>query len=221
MKPIFFAAIVTWIFYAFTACTKLVTPPVPTNTVVVTATSTSTAVNTTPETCRSGQWCYDHLVIPRITQALKDADVTTICKTHGVDKTKLWTAIERGISLAESDWKPETTYEEDFIDEATGKLSVSTGLFQLSYGDRNNYRGTECDLISKTNLVDPSVNVKCAMAIQNKLLAGDKREVRAVLGRYWSVMRPTVYSKKLQKTIPNQRHQVFLAEFYKNAPECK
>ena len=221
MKHFIWFGFAIWFFATFTACTKTETVAPAPETKTVVSTATQTVVNPDPTSCRSGVWCYDYLVRPRITKALLEADVSPICKTHSVDKNQIWLAVERGISLAESDWKYETTYEEDFIDEATGKLSISTGLFQLSYGDRNNYRNTECDLITKDNLKDPVVNVKCAMAIQNKLLTTDKRDVLSVVGRYWSVMRPTVYIKKLKKTIPNARHQVFLAEFHKNAPGCK
>lgn len=96
-----------------------------------------------------------------------------------------WLSYLRGIVKAESNWNPNAMYEEKFIDGSTGKRALSVGYFQLSIGDKRNYKTHYCQLLTEETLKDPEINTGCALEIIETLFKKGRP-----LGAYWSTMRP-------------------------------
>lgn len=104
------------------------------------------------------------------------------------------------IALYESSYKPASVYHEP------PPLSVdSIGLYQLSYEDKMKW----CDMDrQKGNLIDPLVNIDCAipemasLIVRDKVVAaGQKKGTRQGLARYWSVMWPTGHLSDIRKAV--------------------
>lgn len=92
----------------------------------------------------------------------------------------------------ESGFDPEVRFQESFVD-SSGRPVISRGLLQLSIESADAYRG--CDPGSAEALHDPDVNLTCAVAILNRLMARDQA-IGVQLGgdwkggaAYWSVLR--------------------------------
>lgn len=123
------------------------------------------------------------------------------------DKSRFWINLFRATVRYESGFNPRATYTEKFIDHSTGKLSVSSGLLQLSIGDKSNYKGEACQKLTPESLFDPSINLACGTEIADALLAGKKpfkknTDVRTSLGRYWSTIRDGKISSELKRLMP-------------------
>lgn len=103
-----------------------------------------------------------------------------------------WVSFLRGVVKKESGWKKDAVYQEKFKDSSTGKLALSVGYFQLSIGDKNNYKTPYCQLLTVESLKDPRTNTGCALEIIERLLRDAEQRnqtPRQALGRYWSVIR--------------------------------
>ncbi len=108
----------------------------------------------------------------------------------------------------ESSFDPADTYTETKmgIDPITHKQVVSAGLLQLSYQDVKNYHAytSDCDPmgydINPKNIFNPAINLKCGMAIANRLLS-----TKRSLGAYWSTA---------------QAGSSAMKDFKKYSPEC-
>ena len=151
------------------------------------------------------------------------AGAVTMVLIPVVDRVKFWLELQKAITLAESGWKvAPKPYLEDTqgIDPVTKLPTYSEGLYQLSYKDKLNYpKDPTCQLIdyAKKNIERPDINVGCAMEIQLRLLANNpKLSVVEALGKYWSSVRPPVYSEKKKRWL----HTEARAYLKKAMPEC-
>lgn len=142
------------------------------------------------ETCPNKEWCFDHLVKPYITQKLLGEKPGLYCPKYAalVDKTSFWLAFSKAVTRAESNWNIANTYKENFTDHLTGELAQSVGLFQLSVGDKLNYKTAHCKDLSNYSLKTPEINVPCGLEIMNQL-SGSRSTMQASFGRYWSTIR--------------------------------
>ena len=95
-----------------------------------------------------------------------------------------WLEFIRGIVKAESNWTPNAKYTEKFIDGFTKRPAISAGYFQLSVGDKLNYKTKYCSRLNETNIVDRETNTGCALEIIERLISRGRS-----LGAYWSVVR--------------------------------
>jgi hypothetical protein len=175
--------VIVFILLAFTGCTvaPVAPPPAPPP-----APTPSPSPAPAPLTCPSGQWCYDDFVKTKVTQKMRDANPGIYCpkyKTVGPDV--FWPAFEKAVARGESGWKLDMDYTEKFKDNS-GKLQVSSGLFQISLDDK--FRKGDCTDLSPENIHGNGKNIACAMTIQNALL-GLKPTLQASLGMYWSTIR--------------------------------
>jgi hypothetical protein len=96
------------------------------------------------------------------------------------------------LSRFESNFKPETTYQEEFDDNA-GDNVISRGLFQLSVESVNGDRYRCGATVAK--LHDPAFNIQCAVKVANALvkengvLHGGGSKAWLGMARYWSPFR--------------------------------
>jgi hypothetical protein len=102
-----------------------------------------------------------------------------------------WVYLLSSITQFESNFKPETSYQENFRD-ANGNYVISRGLLQLSIESGNGYG---CAFRSASDVHDPLQNLSCGIRILNRWVSRDK-QIAGKSGsawqggaRYWSVLR--------------------------------
>lgn len=95
-----------------------------------------------------------------------------------------WLSFLRGVVKAESNWNTNAVYKEKFKDAATGDYALSVGYFQISVGDKLNYKTPYCQSLTEQTIKDPETNTGCALEIIERLI-----KVGRPLGAYWSVVR--------------------------------
>ena len=123
-----------------------------------------------------------------------------------------WVGLVSIIARPESNFKPETKYQEDFVD-AQGKKVISRGLLQISI-ESANQKKYSCGIENAASLHDPRVNIECGV----KILAAWVSTDRAIAtygeglsrggGRYWSTLRE------------KNRHLPEITKFTKSLPVC-
>lgn len=98
-----------------------------------------------------------------------------------------WQCFMQAIAFTESSYNPSCRFTEKFIDDSTGQLCESDGLFQLSLGDRFSYpeSPTLQTMTTTEDFFDPIRNIKAAMEIMNILIKRDEP-----LLNYWSSLDP-------------------------------
>lgn len=170
-------------------------------------------------------WYYDSLVESKLTPQMLAASPGRLCKDKNIDRKVFWKAYMKAVSWAETKWVYTSTYvEKGFknLDPVTGKQPVSEGLFQLSYQDVKwyakqptcqlfDYKADEKLPLKNHSIINPFINVGCAMEIADKLMtsyAGN--ELYYIIGRYWSVSRPERDGWARMTT-----------QLYKDLPQCK
>jgi len=161
-----------------------------------------------PESCARGTWCYSKIVSPMITNDMMLADVSMACKSAPQDRRRLWTSIVQAISYAESSYKYDSEYTENFISDYTGKLAVSVGMLQLSIGDKRK-ASPNCQALTEAKLRQAVPNLACGVEIMHWLITrkGSKHSFLD-LNAYWSVTRLSngrfsVFQKKLKELEPS------------------
>lgn len=112
-------------------------------------------------------------------------------------KVEVWANLVAKMAQRESNFKPETQYQESFKD-ASGQYVVSRGLLQLSQESANGYG---CGITKATMLHDSFVNLSCGVKIIDRWVGRDKMAMGRIsndtssrnvgCGRYWAVCRPT------------------------------
>jgi hypothetical protein len=151
-----------------------------------------------PAICKKGDWCWSILVASKLTPAMLQANVSSICPAYRkLGAETVWVNIVRSISYAESAWNPGDVYTESSMgtDPVTGKQVVSEGLLQLSYQDAVNWKSVpDCAAIDykKKNIQDPILNLKCGLGIMDRLAKrGGAEDISSKnsLGSYWSTIR--------------------------------
>jgi hypothetical protein len=152
----------------------------------------------------------------KIASLNKASDMSKFCPLYSsmnIDEQALaWGYLLSGIVKFESGYNPNST-----MTESDG--SVSQGLFQLTYGNAHCPKSRK-----EADLNDPSVNIKCAVAIMadevesdHVVAAGGYIKYGAPpakgIAKYWSVMRvPDSKSK---------HHLADIAAMAAKAPGCK
>lgn len=128
-------------------------------------------------------------------------DLVELCpkyKELSVNKrVEVWANLVAKMAQRESNFKPETQYQESFKD-ASGQYVISRGLLQLSQESANGYG---CGITKATMLHDSFVNLSCGVKIIDRWVGRDKVAMGKVsnvvaernvgCGRYWAVCRPT------------------------------
>ena len=120
------------------------------------------------------------------------------------DKVQVYAELMVLMAKKESSWNPAAKYLESFKDRH-GKRILSSGLFQISLGSANGYKGV-CAFKEQDELFDPIKNLKCSVRILDRWVVRDKVFGSKVSGswrggaRYWSVMRQGSSSNKYIKS---------------------
>lgn len=125
-------------------------------------------------------------------------DMDSVCpKYEGLsesDRTLVFAHLISKMTQYESNFKPETFYQEAFRD-AKGQLITSRGLLQLSIESANGYG---CGIAKQEDLHDPYVNLSCGVrilerwvSVKDKVVKGYNGTSHLGAGRYWAVMRQT------------------------------
>jgi hypothetical protein len=143
-------------------------------------------------TCEPPEWCasYAPVILEEISEELLAYNPGKFfCPNwKNVNKTDFVLQFEKSIIETESSFDPSQEYPEDFDDDGCGYStgqSISTGLFQLSYGDRCVYPTTDCKKLTPKSLKDPETNLRCGMQIQTMILRKNGQ-----LLDYWSSLNP-------------------------------
>lgn len=127
------------------------------------------------------------------------ADVQNFCPLYASLPTqqrgKFWVALFSAMAKPESNFRPQSFYQEKFKD-AKGRRVVSRGLLQISHESANQPR-YGCDVKQPQHLHDPKVNLSCGVKIMSKWVKTDglitqPRWSKEPKGgaRYWSTLRP-------------------------------
>lgn len=124
-------------------------------------------------------------------------DVTDFCPNYSAlttdQKSKFWVGLLSAVARPESNYKPETTYTEDFND-SSGKKVISRGLLQISI-ESANQKLYGCGIEKSEDLQDSVINLQCGVKILDAWVRKDgviasyvKGQPRGG-GRYWSTLR--------------------------------
>lgn len=175
-----------------TACTTApVTPPTP-----VPSVPAVEPIKDQPLIKYQADWDKVHPEwTPILVQALKDHG-ESLLKGHREgecgDRIAFYVMFLSSLARYESNFKPETTYTENFRDNQ-GNLIVSRGPLQLSKESANGYG---CKITDEKQLHDVKTNLTCSVRILNKWVDKDeaisgKSDSGKWLGcaRYWSPCR--------------------------------
>jgi hypothetical protein len=148
---------------------------------------------------KTGQWTAitEAAVKASPLPKLVPVDVDKFCPGYANlamdDRMVFWTGLVSIIARPESNFKPETTYTENFTD-AHGQLVVSRGLLQISI-ESANQEAYGCKIKDQKSLHDPAGNLRCGVRILSALVSRDKviaswgnKPIRGG-ARYWSTLR--------------------------------
>lgn len=124
-------------------------------------------------------------------------DVSDFCPHYSAlstdQKNKFWVGLLSAIARPESNYKPETTYTEDFND-SSGKKVISRGLLQISI-ESANQKLYSCGIKKSEDLQDPTINLQCGVKILDAWVRKDNVIASYIKGqprgggRYWSTLR--------------------------------
>lgn len=141
--------------------------------------------------------------------ALKEVQASKLLSINPVDAKEFcpngmsannWVNLLAAIVKYESNFKPSTTYKENFKN-SRGEWVISTGLFQLSYESARGYGFST----TTEGLKDPYLNIKIAVKILEKWVVQDKRIASGSPykggSRYWSTLRPTGKLSSVKATL--------------------
>lgn len=191
-----------------TACTTApVTPPTPAPSVP--------AVEPVKEAPKKYQADWDHVHpewTPILVEALKEHGESLLSgyrEGECGDRIAFYVMFLSSLARYESNFKPETTYTENFYDNQ-GELIISRGPLQLSKESANGYG---CKITDEKQLHDVKTNLSCGVRILNKWVDNDgvihgKSASGKWLGgsRYWSPLRSAektaTIMKKARSTCP-------------------
>lgn len=137
-------------------------------------------------------------------------DAATFCPKYAnlnyTERKAFWTYLMSAMVRYESNFKPETSYTEDFKD-SSGRYIVSRGLLQISL---ESSKGYACGFKTQSEIHDPLRNLDCGIRILDRWLGRDGRIAGKVGSswqggaRYWSVLRSSSgsynYIVKLMQT---------------------
>ena len=137
------------------------------------------------------KWCYGEKVLESLTPRMLAADPGIYCPKHKqVNMREFWVAFSKAVHRAESNWSPTHAYTENFIDKLTGKKAESVGLWQLSVGDKLNYKTPNCKDLTAEKLRNAQINLACGLEIIDARLQRDVgKSFKDSLGKYWSTIR--------------------------------
>lgn len=130
---------------------------------------------------------------------LVPTDIHNFCPLYASlkqqERSKFWVALFSAMAKPESNFKPQSFYQEKFKD-AKGRRVISRGLLQISHESANQARYA-CDVKQPQHLHDPKVNLSCGVKIMSKWVQTDgvisqPRWSKEPKGgaRYWSTLRP-------------------------------
>ena len=112
-------------------------------------------------------------------------DLERLCpsyyKASEKEKVALWTLLIASMAKYESNFNPNTRYQ-----EPPPLNAYSEGLLQLSYGDETRYKDVPLDP-EKQNILIPEVNLKTGVAIFAKQLE-IRKSIFTKKHFYWSVL---------------------------------
>jgi hypothetical protein len=124
------------------------------------------------------------------------ADISAYCPAYSTqsetNRKLFWVGLISALARFESNFRPETTYVEEFSDP-DGPV-VSRGLLQISRFSANQ-RAYGCAIGDQQELHDPAINLRCGVKILNYQVPRGGRIAGMVDGRwkgasaYWSPFR--------------------------------
>jgi hypothetical protein len=150
---------------------------------------------------RDGSWTRitEQAVAQSPLVKLVPADVQNFCPLYASlaqqQRSKFWVALFSAMAKPESNFKPQSFYQEKFKD-GKGRPVISRGLLQISHESANQPRYA-CDIKQPHQLHDPKVNLSCGVKIMSKWVQTDgvisqshwSKDPKGG-ARYWSTLRP-------------------------------
>ncbi len=143
-------------------------------------------------------------------------DLNVFCPNYAnLDKTQrkfYWALIISLVVRFESNYDPNSKYEEDFND-STGAPVISRGLLQISFESSKAY---DCGFKNAEDIHDPYFNLSCGINILSRWISADKsiagftNQTWRGGARYWSVLRAA--DKESYKTIVERSSQLALCQ---------
>lgn len=124
-------------------------------------------------------------------------DVATFCPNYSFlpeeARVQFWVGLLSAVARPESNFRPETTFKEDFKD-SKGQFVISRGLLQISI-ESANQKKYSCGIKKAEDLHNPETNLRCGVLILEAWVKTDN--VIATYGngpsrgggRYWSTLR--------------------------------
>lgn len=141
--------------------------------------------------------------------ALKEVKASKLLSVNPVDAKEFcpkgmnannWVHLLAAMTKYESNFKPSTTYKENFKN-SRGEWVISTGLLQLSYESVRGYGFN----VTTEQLKDPKLNLTIGIKILERWVVQDKRIASGNPyrggSRYWSVLRPTGKLSSVKATL--------------------
>lgn len=150
--------------------------------------------------------------------SLVPADVQQFCPRYASlpaqQRGKFWVALFSAMAKPESNFKPQSFYQEKFKD-GKGRRVVSRGLLQISHESANQPRYA-CAIKQPQSLHDPKVNLNCGVKIMSKWVKTDgvisqphwKKQPQGG-ARYWSTLRA------------QRGHLAEISKFTRGLPFCQ
>lgn len=153
------------------------------------------------ENNRDGSWTRitEQAVAQSPLIKLVPADIQNFCPLYASlqkqQRSQFWVALFSAMAKPESNFKPQSFYQEKFKD-GKGRRVISRGLLQISHESANQARYS-CDIKQPQHLHDPKVNLSCGVKIMSKWVKTDgvisqpgwSKEPKGG-ARYWSTLRP-------------------------------
>lgn len=153
------------------------------------------------ENNRDGSWTRitEQAVAQSPLSKLVPADIQNFCPRYASlpqqQRSKFWVALFSAMAKPESNFKPQSFYQEKFKD-GKGRRVISRGLLQISHESANQPRYA-CDIKQPLSLHDPKVNLSCGVKIMSKWVKTDgvisqpgwSKDPKGG-ARYWSTLRP-------------------------------
>lgn len=158
------------------------------------------------------------------------SDVSSWCPKYKSinDEKKLdfWSTLLTIMAKYESSYKPAMSYDESQTDRNLQGV-VSMGLLQISFksSQAKPYLNRGCPIKENKDLIDPSKNLACGIAILGHLMKRDgclSCSKKSGAGAYWSVLRSpyTVTNRTTGRTMKIGKKEVIKKELSKETSYC-
>lgn len=140
-------------------------------------------------------------------------------------KIDTWAWLLTGMAKFESSYKPREAYHEGQTDASLSGV-VSTGLLQISFNSSQAapYKSRGCPIEKKKDLIDPTKNLACGVAMIEALVERDgciSCRTNKGASAYWSVLRkPYTIRSRTGRLLHIGKKEKVITFIKENMPAC-